>query len=259
MTDVEMNEGLHDMPPDDSPDDSSSIPDFKTESNHYGVYRIFHGSPPTYTPDKVFHSDQALDSPKFIRTGSAPATLTRNPFGILSIFRLMNWFYNASTSKSLNNLDTLVHEVLCAPDFQPDHLRDFRASWEAERLDKLCDEPDSAFSGDDGWIQMSVKISVPCEKVLHPSESDAPVFEVEGLIYRRPLEVIKSAFRKKTAENFHNVPFKEYWQPYPNSPPERIYSELYNCDAYIQEHERIKARPCPPGPQLETVIAAIML
>jgi hypothetical protein len=256
--DAETNEEPPDTPL-DIMDDTPDNPDFTTESNIYGVYRVFHGGPPTYTPDNVYHLDQVSDSPNFSRTGSAPAPLIRNPFSNMSILRLMNWYHNASTSKNISDVDTLVKEVICAPDFNSDHFVNFRASREAERLDKFSDEPDSAFPSEDGWIQTSVNISVPCEKVPHKSESEAPVFEVEGLFHRRPLEVIKSAFREKTAEHFHNAPFKEYWKPSPDSPPERIYSELYNSDAYIQEHERIKARPNLPGPQPETVIAAIML
>jgi hypothetical protein len=81
---------------------------------------------------------------------------------------------------------------------------------------------------------------------------------VQGLFYQNPLDVIKAAFLETAAEDFHITPFKEYWQPHPNLPRERIYSELYNTDAFIDEHERIRAQPrleC----QLETVIAAIML
>ena len=171
----------------------------------------------------------------------------------------MNWFHNNATSKTLNDLDTLVHEVILAPDFNVNHFINFRGSRESERLDKFCKEPESPFSGDSSWIETSVNISVPCEKVPHSSESDTPVFKVENIFYRRPLEVIKAAYREAAAQHFHITPYKEYWQPSPDSSPERIYSELYNSDVYIQEHERIKAQPRIPGPHLEIVIAAIML
>ena len=119
---------------------------------------------------------------------------------------------------------------LLAPNFCLEDLVGFRAKREAERLDKYCREPDSEspFAGKDGWIETSVEISLPCEKVRHISESQAPVYKVEGLFYRRPLEVIKAAFQETTAEMFHLSPFEEYWRPSPDSPPERLYSELYN-------------------------------
>ena len=77
--------------------------------------------------------------------------------------------------------------------------------------------------------------------------------------YCRPLKVINSSYREAAAEHFNITPYKEYWQPSPDSPPEQIFSEIYNSDAYIQEHEHIKAQPRMPGPQLEIVIGAIML
>jgi hypothetical protein len=171
----------------------------------------------------------------------------------------MRWFYNASTTKSLGDLDRLVHDVLLAPDFRLEDLDGFRAKREAERLDTYRDEPESPFTGNDGWIETSVKISLPCEKVCHTSESMAPVYEVQGLYYRQPLEVIKAAFRETTAETFHLSPFEEYWQASPDSPPERLYSEMYNSDTYIKEHDHVRAQAKEPGCTLETVIASIML
>jgi len=79
-----------------------------------------------------------------------------------------------------------------------------------------------------------------------------------GLLYRKPLEVLKAAFKESAAEQCHLSPFEEYWKPTPESPPERIYSELYNSDAFILEHEKIRSQPRPQC-NLETVIAAIMV
>jgi hypothetical protein len=76
--------------------------------------------------------------------------------------------------------------------------------------------------------------------------------------YRKPLEVLKAAYQEPSAAQFHIAPFEEYWKPSPESPPERIYSELYNTDAYIQEHEKVRSQPRPDC-KLEMVIAPIML
>ncbi|KAF9470573.1 hypothetical protein BDN70DRAFT_821197, partial [Pholiota conissans] len=234
---------------------------FKTRSNDYGIYRIFQGRRPTYMPDEVFHTDQSLDKfPNITEIESAPTPNTpSNPFSNASILRLMEWFYNSSTSKNLTDLDSLVRDVICAPNFQKEHFKDFQASREVKHLDQFNNGPNSALCGSDGWIQTSLKIPVPCGGFCFPSEEEAPVFAVEGFFYRRPLEVIRSAFSEKTAEDFHQAPFKEYWQSSENSPPERIYSKLYNSDAYLDEHQRIRAQNCEPRPQLETVVAAIML
>jgi len=46
---------------------------------------------------------------------------------------------------------------------------------------------------------------MPCEKEKYSSEDEAPTFEVEGLYYRKPLEVIKSAFEEEAAKQFLQV------------------------------------------------------
>src|SRR5262249_16133986 len=61
------------------------------------------------------------------------------------------------------------------------------------------------------------------------------------------------------AKSFHLTPFKLFWQSDEDSPPERVLSELYTADAFLEEHEAIRARACEDGCTLETVIAACML
>ena len=185
----------------------------------------------------------------------------------MSVFRLMQWFYGSLLMKSLGTLNDLVHQVLLAPDFNTNDLLGFDAAKEAKRLDDFhpsAPEESSSKSSSqpkslgDGWIEASVPISLPCDGVSHSSDATAPVFHVKGLVYRKPVEVIKAAFQEPSASQFHLSPFEEYWKPSPDSPPERIYSELYNTDTYIEEHEKIRAQPRPDC-QLETVIAPIML
>ena len=105
---------------------------------------------------------------------------------------------------------------------------------------------------------MSVPISLPGKGVSHLSDATAPVIHVKGLLYHKPLEVLKAAYQEPSAAQFHIAPFEEYWKPSPESPPECIYSELYNTDAYIQEHEKVQSQPWPDC-ELEMVIAPIML
>ncbi|EGO29065.1 hypothetical protein SERLADRAFT_433077 [Serpula lacrymans var. lacrymans S7.9] len=55
------------------------------------------------------------------------------------------------------------------------------------------------------------------------------------------------------------TPYKLYWQPNKDGPPERIISELYTSDAMINEHEAIKSQAHADDCKLETVVAAIIL
>ena len=122
------------------------------------------------------------------------------PFPNMSIFRLMRWFYDTSLTKSLGTLKDLVHQVLLAPDFNTNYLIGFDAAKEAKRLDDFHPSaPEESTSQStspseslgDGWIEASVPISLPRDGVSHPSDATAPVFHVKGLVYRKPLEVIK--------------------------------------------------------------------
>jgi hypothetical protein len=157
----------------------------------------------------------------------------------------MQWFYDSSLTKSLGTLNDLIHKVLLAPDFDLKDLNDFNAAREARRLDddENISAPATSESIKDGWTETTVPISVPCDNVSHLSEADAPVFHIKGLMYRKPLEVIKAAFEDPSAEQLHISPYKEYWQPRPNCPPECIYSELYNSNAFVLEHKKVRSQP----------------
>jgi Plavaka transposase len=179
------------------------------------------------------------------------------PFLNASVFRLMTWFYGGSNLKSLGELNRLVNEVILADDFQQKDFVGFSASSESERLDKHKQGPSSRLPAKDGWIETSIKISLPVDGVKHHSEADAPQFSVPGLFYRCPLEVLKSAFQEDAAKIFHFSAHQTYWKKSPESPPECIYSELYMADAFIMEEEKIKL--LPQEDWLENVVAGIML
>jgi len=48
----------------------------------------------------------------------------------------MNWFYNSSLQKSMDDLNRLVDDVILVDDFDREDLRDFNAFREAKRLDR---------------------------------------------------------------------------------------------------------------------------
>lgn len=170
----------------------------------------------------------------------------------------MNWHYSGSSTTSASKLNDLVHNVLLDADFRCEDLKGFDAEREGKRLDNFNAQSGTILTPNEKWIEASVPISLPPpKKGSYVPEARAPIYEVEGLIYRNLLEVIKSAFSEPAAENFHIAPFEEYWKPGPDSPPVRLFSELYNSDAYIQEQEKLRGQPRTDD--LEPVIAAIML
>jgi hypothetical protein len=235
---------------------------------------VYPGGHLSFTPDELYTLNQVADFSNFMQDtssqmhpwwsvfGSSLENLETKyfaPFLNTSVFRLMKWFYSGSNLKSLGELDHLVNEVILAKDFDKKDFSGFRAARESERLDNFSSDPRSHFSTDDGWIETSIKISLPAKQVKHASEVAAPQFEVHGLFYRCFLEVLKSALHETTAEQYHLFPFQDFWRPSPDTNPERIFSELYTSDAFINKHEKIRAQPREAGCQLETVVAAVML
>ena len=246
-----------------------------TSPNSYGIYHVYLDGKVTYSPDEIYSLASVADGP--LETvndpeedshpwwAATPSSDNKNyyaPFLTVSHFRLMQWFYGGSTSKSLSALDDLVQNVLLATDFKREDLVGFCAACEAECVDQ-SHHIQSCFSGDDGWIEHSIKIFLPAEGVKHASEQHAPKFEVPGLIHCWLLHVIKAALHETSMKNFHLFPYQEFWEPSPGSPPEHIYLELYTSDAFLAEHEKIRAySSCnrqDSGSQTENIIVAITL
>ena len=168
-----------------------------THPNSYGIYRVYPGGEASYSPDELYSLDSVTEDSVAVAKDSeeyscpwwtaAPSfsSDTMNyyaPFPTASHFRLMQWFYDGSTSKTLSALDNLIQDVLLSSDFKTEELVGFRAAHEAERLDQ-SHHTQSRFSADDGWIKSSVEIFLPAEGVKHASESLMPRFEVPGLLH----------------------------------------------------------------------------
>ena len=102
-----------------------------------------------------------------------------------------------------------------------------------------------------------MKIDVPSGDKNVPSTT----LEVPGLHHQKLTTAICSAFESPLASKFHYSPFKLFHQPASSELPERVYSELYNSDAFIKEHDRVQRAPVPEQEsdcKLEKVIAALM-
>ena len=261
---------------------------FCTETNAFGVHRKYAFGPPTINPDESFTLSSVSDSLSIARDatdfssspswwssfGSSTLEAVQNPdnfapFLNYSTFLLMSWYYNGSSTKSYADVDKLIHNVIRHDNFKAsDFGSSFSTAREAERMDNDQLSNSSSkheksgslpFKPEDGWIQASVSIPVPCDGFIFKSEQNAPRFTVHGIWYRRPLEVIKVSFSEPAAEKFHITPFKEYWKPSNNEPEERIYSETYTGDVFNEEYETLrKTSREGPNSELEPFVAGIM-
>jgi hypothetical protein len=167
----------------------------------------------------------------------------------------MNWFNNGNTTKSEGQLNALVHDVIQHPEFDVKEL----AGFDANRANKQVDiDAQAAFPLLADFETASVDIEVPSgDKNVAPR-----IFSVPGLYYRSLVSVIKAAFADPLAQHFHFTPFKLFHKVRSSAAQIRIFSELYNSDAFISEHDRIQRHGKLPSDDLrckrEKIIAAHM-
>ena len=261
---------------------------YDTDVDSFGIFRSFYRQPPSFTSN--VNLDSLCDSPNFAiqrkvrnwwsgitrslplelsaaeiteKLGVAVATLKENyfrPFMNASSYHLIHWFYNGTKTKTLEDLDRLVQNVLLKPDFVLEDLKKFRAARESQRVDVIKDEAlaDSLFQASDGWYKVAMNIPVPFEHFAYNSIADIPLFKVESLFFQRPIEVVKAALQDALPEEFHLQPFKMYWQHDEEDPEnlERVYTDLYNADEFLKEQDRIQMDH--ETSEHEIVIAAMM-
>lgn len=136
-----------------------------TQPDGNDLFRQHHGTYPSYDPENSVVLEHLCDGPTFqCSQGShdthlaAPRTSYFAPFLNATVWRLMGWFYNGSTQKSLDDLNHLVHNVILAEDFDHKDLRNFSAQQETRRLDEAPQDPLSSFFTSDGWRTTSIPI-----------------------------------------------------------------------------------------------------
>ena len=249
----------------------------KTDPDEFGIYRVYTTYPCT-NPDEIQDLETRCDAPGLATASQNSEKRWWTGFGCLmhdqkdgffapflnaTVFRLMNWFYSGSSSKSIAELQSLVDNVISAPDFKISDLSHFNAKRELQRLDgetktNSIDSARTPFTNSNGWKKSSVYIRLPCEKILQ-KEDTAPILEVPGVYHRNLTEVITTALQDAAAKKFHFTPFRLFWQQSPKSTPERVYSEIYNSDSFLKEDKKVKELPPEPGYQYKHAIAALML
>ncbi|KAH9834205.1 uncharacterized protein C8Q71DRAFT_797981 [Rhodofomes roseus] len=226
---------------------------------------------------------------KTIQDGAEKARDWFFPFLNVTVFRLMAWANTGSNVKSDKEIQRLVDEVILADDFNREDLRSFRVPREFERLDSM-DAPNNVFAATDGWHETSVKIQVPKEGVRFTSEADAPTFTVPNVFFRKLTEVIRSAAQAAKGQDVDFLPFRSYWRRRKMNPERaangdpghsdsepsglsdddnsgdrfeniRLFSDLPDTDAMLEEDARIRAMPRNPedAPEVEYALAPLMV
>ncbi|KAK7063419.1 GLOBIN domain-containing protein, partial [Favolaschia claudopus] len=256
----------------------------QTPPNNFGVYKVFPVRP-SHDPEDTLGLDDLCGSAGFATATQAADLLADAPawfpFFNATIARLMAWFHLGSNTKSIADLDALVHDVMLAEDYDPAHLQDFSAARENKRLDDyVSDIVSNPFALREGWKTCSVKITVPAPKMAI-KEKDSVEFEVKGFVYRPLLDVMVESFQSPLFNHYHTTPFEQRYdpaydpsspnttQPPPESPLDEhglpplptghgvFMGEAYTSPRILKAYRELSESELPQ-PYLETIIAAYM-
>jgi len=227
----------------------------KTVLGSFGLWRSYDHRP-SYDPDSVVPEDD-LAKPTSNHTSDLPRSSHPGPpwpYQNMSVYRFMTWLNTGSKVKSEGEVQRLVDEVFQAEDFNLSDVRGLSIRRENRRLD-LSEKTLPLL---DGFKKASVSIEVPTGDKEAPSTK----FTIPGLRYRTLTSVIRNAFQHPLAHHYHFSPFKLFHNPPGSSESERVYSEVYNSDAFIKEHDHLQRHgalpPDDPHCKREKVIAALM-
>ncbi|KAK0431436.1 hypothetical protein EV421DRAFT_1893352 [Armillaria borealis] len=154
----------------------------------------------------------------------------------------MRWFYS-STTKTLGDLNRLVHEVILMPDFKKSDLDGFEAAREAGWLDEPEHSTTSPFQCD-GWTEDFVTMHLPPPNTHSVPENSCPEVQIPNIWHRSLIDIIRTAFEHLLLVRILDFPI------------EQIYGEAYTSEAFLEMEESIKRFP---GCNLEAVVAPIMV
>ncbi|KAJ3540172.1 hypothetical protein NMY22_g4410 [Coprinellus aureogranulatus] len=180
------------------------------------------------------------------------------PFANSSVFRLVKFFYTTFSDASIKGFNAFVNGVLKAKDFKlSDIPKKFSLQKELKKLDNI-NTTESPFAYSGVWYESTVSIALPAEGQKVP-EIKAPRLNVDGVHHRKLVEVIRSAFTGTDSANYHYTPVKTFWQPTADSKEQRVYGEVYQSDAFWEEHEAIVQSLPVDKRDMPVAVAAMML
>jgi hypothetical protein len=223
---------------------------FRTRPDSHGLYRIYPHQP-SYVPDLHLGLDDLCDAPGFDVVYAPPVVPTPPDLGLVQriLLKLIGWFYETPT-KSINDFQSLFDNLTDEP-FHTEQLKDIKV---AEELKKIDASP--AFLAGSGWTQGSVEIPLSCPRVKC-AEDQAPKLTIPGIWYRSWRDVIVETFTGAHFNKIHLTPF-ELHQQRPDKPDTRVHWEVYDSDAMLEEHNKIRAEQDAKGNAMEIMVAGIM-
>ena len=229
---------------------------FQTSTNTFGLWKDYRYRP-SQDPD-AFISPEDLYRPNTSEVADSTIfpgwddMVVSSPYKTKSIELVMDWQNTGSSAKSNSEVNRLVRDVLCHPDFRPEDLVHFNATRENQKADAA--EEDSPFLR--SFVHANISIDVPSGRKGSPPRA----VSIPGLYFRKISTLIQEAFQSRISRHFHLSPFKLYRKHPDGNADERVYSELYDSDAFYDEHDKVQRAPSDDQTcKREKVVAALML
>jgi hypothetical protein len=265
LTEQESARGTSPMEqPDEEPVSPPTEPAVTTPDD-FGVFRVYSTAP---VRDPVANLPRLVDHNAGFTTKSAPPgpaangqlasgipELSYGPFSNPTELDFMEWTNSIPSELSQEKAQAFV-EISRMEHFDPDDLKKINVDQLNKRLDAYSLEDHLACAN---WTNGSVKLRLPCKGVECP-ESEAPEFEIKGVLYRKLVDVIKGVLQSDAGSDFHYIPFSEHWKPSPDGPTVRVYGEAFSSDAMRKAYEEIRQKnPMRDGPDVEVAIVSMSI
>ena len=126
------------------------------------------------------------------------------------------------------------------------------------RENKRLDAAQKSHPFGDDFQEGTLNIPVPSRD---PGK-DPELFPVPGFHFRSIISIIKSAFDSPLADHFHFSPYKLFRKSPVTNEEERIFSKLYDSDAFVTAHDDVQRHgllpPDDSGCMHEKIVAALM-
>lgn len=225
---------------------------FRTTENSFGLWKEYLYRP-SYDPDAFISADDLYNPhpSTFVPNDDGKSSQDSFLYSNKSVKLLLDWQNTGSSAKSNQEIDQLVHAVLFHPEFQLDELRSFNATRENQKAD-AAEERSSFLSS---FQHADIGIKVPSGSNEVPSK----MFTIPGLYYRQIVPLIKEMFESDISLQFHLTPYKLFRRLPNGEDSDRVYSEMYDSDAFLNEHDRVQRAPTDfPSCKREKVVAALM-
>ena len=259
---------------------------FSQVRNAFGLSRTYKGVPSSI-PD-LPNNESFIPSYTHPTPNREPKTIEEiiDPYPNLTSFLFDYHFWTSGPTKSRRDRDS-TQELLTREDFDSSDLEG--VNFDAIEQELRGYSSTGQWEQTRGWRKSDLVIGFPlgAKRTADvrraeaaraarlrgapgpPPSTTAPIdgypLSIPGFYHRSICEVIRETFSQDlAARSFHYHPFKEtYHSPMnPTLPAERVYSEVFTSDAWLEEDAKIQMAHIDPSKSeqdLPRVIAAMML